>query len=197
MGHLSIVLLLLQNGASPDIRNIVSVILNGLCFKDHVQCKVYNLYSHKSCCIDGLLAVLEQPLGSFNCSLSLTPAWWDSSPHGSTRRSDGSGSLFAKEWSVSGCHGQSESAVIVSLIFFSNKHISSAQHQSCSLLSSGLPLASLWSVQPFHLSTSGGPDTPSYRLSFGENRYCPVTAAAHGSSRRCHHQWLHPPPHFR
>lgn len=149
MGHLSIVLLLLQNGASPDIRNIVSVILNGLYFKDHIQCKVYNLYSQKSCYIDGLLAVLEQPLRCFNCSLSLTAAWWDRSPHGSTRRSDGSGSLFAKEWSVSGCHGQSESAVIVPLIFsqISTFFLCSINHAAS--LALACPQL-VWSVQPFH-----------------------------------------------
>lgn len=51
-------------------------------------------------------------------------------------------------------------------------------------------------VHPFHPSTTGGPDSPPHRVPFGENWYCPVAAAAHGSSRRCHHQWLHSPPHF-
>lgn len=141
------------------------------------------------------------------------PAWWDSSPHGGTGRSDGSGSLFAEEWSVGGCHGQGESAVASSelitafLLFITNKHISSTglhthTYGSCRPLSSGFCVSSFFSpillkfVQPFHPSTTGGPDSPPHCIPFGKNWYCPVAAAAHGSSRCSHHQRLHPPPHF-
>lgn len=112
MGHLSIVLLLLQNGASPDIRNIVS---DRFYMKEYRKCDV--IYSQNLGSTSMLFAVLKQPLNAQNCCV-LTPAWGDGTPHGSTRRSDGGGSLFAEEWSVSGRHGPGPSAVVVFLVFF-------------------------------------------------------------------------------
>lgn len=49
---------------------------------------------------------------------------------------------------------------------------------------------------PSRPSTPGGPDSPPHFVPFGENRYCPAAAAAHGSPGRFHHQRLHPPPHL-
>lgn len=65
-----------------------------------------------------LLAVFRQPLNTHKRSVLFMSAWWDGTPHGSACRSDGGRSLFAKEWSISGRHGQSESAVIVSFLLF-------------------------------------------------------------------------------
>lgn len=44
--------------------------------------------------------------------------------------------------------------------------------------------------------SAGGPDSPPHRLASGQNGDCAAAAAAHGSSRRCHHQRLHPPAHL-
>lgn len=48
----------------------------------------------------------------------------------------------------------------------------------------------------FYPSIVGGPDSSPHCFSSGENRYCPVAAAAHGPPRCCYHQWLHSPSHF-
>lgn len=87
MGHLNIVLLLLQNGASPDVRNIVSAQKN----------RNQNLCSTQRIDLRPRRAVLFSTAGG------------DSAAHGSTSRSDGSGALFAEEWSAGGRHGQGES----------------------------------------------------------------------------------------
>lgn len=49
---------------------------------------------------------------------------------------------------------------------------------------------------PFYPSYTGEPDSPPHIVPFGENWHCPASAAAHGSSRCCHHQRLHSPPYF-
>lgn len=58
-----------------------------------------------------------------------------------------------------------------------------------------LPI-SLLTFLHFYPWNPGGPDPPPHCIPFRKNRYRPAIAAAHGPSRCCYHQRLHPPPHL-
>lgn len=113
MGHLNIVLLLLQNGASPDVSNIVSnwkqPSQRAGKWQSTVMCEKA---SHWFLCVSICIFLLNMcVLILLTCTMLCVVAWRNSVTHGSQGRSGGGGQVFAEKRSNGGCQSTGETTL--------------------------------------------------------------------------------------
>lgn len=171
MGHLNIVLLLLQNGASPDIRNIVSK-------QEEKQLKLVHdslycfFFLHTSAVRRPYTWQHEQVRWKWFAVCWGTEPWLTPWP----------------EW-VPSLH------LFIFVIILTLKRLPNfIACYSCLCFV-------FFYFHDTHICTpltpsQGGPDPPPHCLPFRQNRHRPAVAAAHGPPRRRHHQRLHAPSHL-
>lgn len=182
MGHLNIVLLLLQNGASPDIRNIVSK-RGAVCLTTcHCHCH----------------SKLKKMVFLHTSAVSLLSTW----QHERVRWK-----WFAVCWEMEPWLTPwpewvpSLPSYTVYIFIFELKqppHFIIAIPVYVFLFSwySHMYTPPTPTPPDPHTTAPGGPDPPPHCLPFRENWHRPAVAAAHGSPRRRHHQRLHAPSHL-
>lgn len=168
MGHLNIVLLLLQNGASPDVSNIVSVEEN--------ESAVLQ--------ISGYFIVTREYF-RYSCVCCLCCVFF-------LQRGETALHMAARAGQVEVVRCLLRNGAMVDAKARVRLRFSTTQmFSTCRLLLFNYKCCTS-TVLP-----SGGPDSPSHCVPSGENRDCAAAATTHGSSWCRHIQWLHPPPHIR